>query len=114
VHGQIPKIAQKVVRPETLTFLELSLWDDETTTFTTKIIPHYFKDKFICRTISAWAADGPDKCKRTFSGSLVIKFPVFGGILEKTIIDQLKKNNDQNAVMVKAALTKRFGPPAAE
>ena len=112
VHGQIPKIAQKVVSPETLTFMELSLWDDETTTFTTKIVPHFFKDKFICRTTSAWAENGPNTSKRTFSGSLVIKFPLFGAILEKTIIDYMKKNNDQNAVLVRAALTKRFGPPA--
>lgn len=112
VHGQIPKIAQKIVRPETLTFQELTIWDDETTTFTTKIVPHFFKDKFICRTTSAWAANSAGNCKRTFAGSLVIKFPLFGAILEKTIIDHLKKNNDENAVMVRAALTKRFGPPS--
>jgi hypothetical protein len=111
VHGQIPKIAQKLIDPDKLTFLEQTVWDDETATFTTRIIPHFLKDKFDCRTTSAWSAIDANRAKRTFSGKLEIKIPIIGSIVEKTIIDYLKKNNDKNAVMVTKALLERFGPP---
>jgi hypothetical protein len=110
VHGQIPKIAQKIVSAETLTFVEESVWDDNARAFTTRIVPHFFKDKIICRTTSAWSAAGPNRAKRTFSGTLVIKFPIFGALLEKTIIDHLKKNNEENARILPKGLEKRFGP----
>ena len=112
VHGQIPKIAQKVIRPETLTFIEQTIWDDNTCMFTTRIIPHFFKDKLVCRSTSQWLPIGENKCRRTFQGNIEVKFPLFGKIMEKTIVDYMRKNNDENAVMVRKALEKRFGPPS--
>jgi hypothetical protein len=108
VHGQIPVIAQKIISPDKLTFEEQTIWDDNTQTFVTRIVPHFLKDKFDCRTASAWSACGDAKSRRTFSGTLIIKVPIIGPIMEKTIIDYLKKNNDKNAVLVTKALAQRF------
>ena len=33
VHGQIPKIAQKIIKPEMLTFFEETIWDDDEASF---------------------------------------------------------------------------------
>lgn len=111
VHGKIPKMAQKVIRPEMLTFIENTVWDDETTTFTTKIIPHFFKNQFDCRTQSKWGSAGEGKTVRKFQGNIIIKFPLIGPPVEKAIIQQLKANNDRNAVLVREALAERLGPP---
>jgi len=109
VHGQIPKIAQKILRPEMLTFVEESVWDDDDTTFRTKIIPHYLKDKLSCNTTSQWSAAGDGKARRRFGGELVLNIPIVGPVAEKTIVDYLKKNNDKNAVIVRKFLQEKFG-----
>lgn len=112
VHGQIPKIAQRIISPDKLTFTEESVWDDDTTTFTTKITPHYMASKFKCTTTSQWSAAGPVKARRSFKGRLEIYLPVIGPLLEMTIIDYLKKNNEKNAELVRKALSEKFGPPS--
>lgn len=113
VHGKIPSIAQKIIRPEMLTFIEDTVWDDNTTTFTTRIIPHFFKNQFICRTSSSWQSAGNSVTKRIFSGSLEIRIPIIGPPVEKAIIDQLKASNDKNAIMVRKALAEKIGSPTA-
>lgn len=112
VHGQIPKIAQKIISPEKLNFIEESVWDDQTQAFTVRILPHFFRKQITCRTVSTWSDhDGGKKARRVFGGTLEIHIPVIGPIMERTIIDYLKKNNDENAKMVRKALAQRFGPP---
>jgi len=49
VHGQMPRIVQKVVKPEMLTFVEDSVWDREALTYTAKIIPHHFNKQIDAR-----------------------------------------------------------------
>jgi len=112
VHGQIPKIAQRILRPEMLTFIEESVWDDDDATFRTKIIPHYLKDKIKCNTTSQWSAAADGNARRRFGGELVISIPIVGPVAEMTIIDYLKKNNDKNAVIVRKFLQEKFGPMA--
>lgn len=111
VHGQIPPIAQKLVSPEKMTFIERSVWDDDESAYRTKIEPHFFRNQLECSTISAWKDDGKGKTVRKFEGELKIKIPVIGPILEGTIVDYLKKNNDKNALIVKRFLNQRLGAP---
>lgn len=112
VHGQIPKVAQKIVSPDMLKFTEDTKWDNQSGAFTTKISPHFLKDNLSMSSISRWTAKGSNACIREYEGSLDIRIPILGPLLEKTIIDHLKKNTEQNAVMVRKALETRFGPPA--
>jgi len=112
VHGQIPRIAQKILTPDMLTFEEHTVWDDDDCSFTTKIVPHYMKDKFKCNTKSKWVPDGENKTVRQFGGVLEARVPVVGQVVEKTIVNYLKKNNDQNAKLVKKFLKQRLGPPS--
>ena len=111
VHGQIPKVAQKILTPEMLTFKEVTVWDDDDCSFTTEIVPRYMRDKFSCKTKSKWIPQGENRTLRKFGGNLSIKVPIIGQTVEKTIIGYLKKNNDQNADMVRKFLKEKFGPP---
>lgn len=108
VHGQIPPVAQKIVNPDMLTFTEKSVWDDDTSAFTTKIIPHVLKNQLNCQTVSTWEKDKDGKTVRSFKGDLTIKIPIIGPLLEKTVVDLLKKNNDKNAELVKEYLSEKF------
>ncbi len=111
VHGQIPRVAQRIIRPEMLTFIEESVWDDNDFSFTTKIIPHYLKDKIRCKTTSRYHVDGPKVTRRRFQGELRILLPIINTVVEKAIIEHLKKNNDENARMLRKILEERHGPP---
>lgn len=108
VHGQIPPVAQKLVNPDMLTFTEKTVWDDDQQSFTTKIIPHVLKNQLDCNTVSMWERDKNGKTVRTFRGDLTIKIPIIGPLLEKTVVDLLKKNNDKNAELVKEYLSEKF------
>lgn len=111
VHGQIPKVAQKVVSAEMLTFIEESTWDGTDGIFKTRIIPHFLKGTLTCTSTSKWFAAGPAATRREYAGVVEIRLPIIGGLLEKTIVDYLKKNTEENAAMVAEALALRLGAP---
>lgn len=111
VHGQIPQVAQKIIRPEMLNFIEHSVWDNEKYMFDTKIEPHFLKKQIICSTTSRWAKLTEGKSRRQFEGTLEIKIPLIGQLVEGAIIDHLKKNVEKGAVDLKNVFVKKVGPP---
>lgn len=111
VHGQIPPIAQKFIKPEMLTFVEDTVWDDNTSTFDVKVIPHFLKNSLTCYTKSKWGAANNIRTKRIVECAITVKIPIIGPILEKTILDYFKKNNDKSADAIIKGLTKRLGSP---
>jgi hypothetical protein len=113
VHGQIPAVAQKIIRPEMLTFCEDTVWDDDEGAFFTSIKPHVLKDVLKCTSVSRWSKFGDCVTQREYEGDIQVRLPVIGSIVEKTIMEQLKKNCEQNAKMVVEALTERIGPASA-
>ncbi len=112
VHGQIPKMAQKLFRPETLTFTESSVWDDDKCAFESRITPHYFKNLLTCKSTSAWRAAPDGGTERVFESTIIIAIPLIGLVMEQAIAEHFRKNNDISAALARKGLEKRFGPPA--
>ena len=113
VHGQIPKIAQKIIRPDMLTFTEETVWDDDLCSFTSKITPHFLGNTIYCVTSSTWSAGGENRARRHVESTITINIPVIGPVAEKAIVDHFKKNNDQSAELVRKHLALRYSQPAS-
>jgi len=107
VHGQIPPLAQKIFKPETLMFIEESVWDDDRCCFESRIIPHHFKNVMKVTSKSTWSAAPGGGAQRRIESSISINIPVVGPIAEKVIIEHFKKNNDQSAEMIRKNLAKK-------
>ncbi|HOO56337.1 MAG TPA: DUF2505 family protein [bacterium] len=110
VHGQIPKIARKLIKPEMLSFIESSVWDNEKYRFETKITPHYLKKLINCKTVSQWEKTGENSARRKFFGNLDVNIPVIGPVVEKAMLDQMKKNTDKGTVELRRIFEERIGP----
>jgi hypothetical protein len=109
VHGRIPKPAQRIIRPEMLTFTEHTVWNDDTCTFDSRIEPHYLKSIFKVRSHSRWSAHGSGKTRRHIETVVEVNIPFIGQLVERAIIDQLKKNTEKATEGAKKALARRLG-----
>jgi hypothetical protein len=94
-----------------LTFDEISTWDGTVGIFKTKIIPHFLKGALMYTSTSSWHNKNGTHTVREFEGVVDVKIPIIGGLLEKTIVDYLKKNTEENAKMAVEAFAERLGPP---
>ncbi len=94
-HGQIPKVAQKVVSPKMLTWIEESIWDKEKYIYSFKIKPFYFAKQIDCEGSTKFYSKGKNKCARLFDIKLRIHIPVVGLVLEMAILELLKKNEEE-------------------
>jgi len=108
-HAQIPPVLQKIVKPEMLTWYEHSVWDRQTKTYSFQIEPFYLKNKVKCGGKTSYTAKGGDKTQRTFEVELHVSIPVLGGVFESLIVQLLKKNEEQDYQLCRAALKKAFG-----
>lgn len=106
VHGQIPPLAQKIIKPEMLTFIEDSVWDRKTLTYSTKIIPHFFKQQVDCRHKVEFFDNGDGRTKRVLSGFFEFKVPIIGPLFEVVVIKYLKQNSDADFKLSSNALKK--------
>ncbi|MFA6449475.1 MAG: DUF2505 family protein [bacterium] len=112
VYGQLPKIAQKIFSPESLTFTENSVWDDDKCSFESRISPHYFKNALTCVLTSTWRAGAGGGAERQVDGAVSITIPIIGPVVEKAVGEHFRKNNDQSAELIRKGLTAKYGPPA--
>ena len=108
VHGQIPKIAQKMLRPEMLTFIEESVWDDDRCTFDSRILPHYFKNAITCESTSAWRESGAG-VERRIDSTVRVAIPIVGPVVEKAVVEAFRKNNDMSAGLIRKGLAEKLG-----
>lgn len=111
VYGQIPKLAQKIFSPESLTFTESSVWDDDKCAFESRITPHYFKNVLSCVSTSAWRAAAGGGTERHIESTVSIAIPIIGPAVEKAIVEHFKKNNELSAELIRKGLAKKFGSP---
>ncbi len=113
VHGQIPKAAQRIIRPEMLTFTEHTVWDDNDCTFESRIEPHFLKNIVKCTTRSKWSNAGAGLTHRHIEMLIEVKIPIIGQLVESTIIDHMKKNTEKSTEVLKKAFESRIGPQTA-
>ena len=104
VHGQIPRAAQRVVRPEMLTFIEDSVWDRKKLTYSAKIIPHFFKKQVNCRHKVEFFDNGDGRTRRVLSGFFEFKIPIVGQIFEPVVMKHLRQNAEEDLKMSNIAL----------
>lgn len=104
VHGQIPKLAQKLIKPDMLTFVEDSIWDRTTKVYSTKIIPHHFDKQVNCRHKVEFIDNGDGRTKRIISGFFEVKIPIIGPVFEMAVIGHIKQNAKEDYEISNKAL----------
>ncbi len=109
VHGQIPKLAQKILTPEMLTVTEKTVWDDDEARSCTHVIPLHFKHKVTFNITSAWKADAGGLAIREVQGVFSVDIPFVGSAIEKTVVQKLKQNNEENVALLKKHLARKLG-----
>lgn len=117
VHGQIPKLAQKLVKPDMLTFVEDSVWDRKTKTYSTKIIPHHFANKVNCRHKVEFKDNGDGRTQRIISGFFEVTIPIIGPVFEMAVIGHIKQNAQEDYNISNKALiayVQKNGDPHAD
>lgn len=118
VHGQIPKLAQKIIKPDMLTFIEDSVWDRKTLIYSTKIIPHHFKKVIDAHHKVEFFDNKDGRTKRILSGVFEVKIPLIGPIFEIAVLQQLKQNCEVDFKLgndaLKKYIAKNGDPNAAE
>lgn len=93
-HGQIPKIAQKVLKPDMLTWREVSKWDPNTMVYSFEIIPFFLRNVFYCKGKWTYREKG-NKVVQEMKGHLNFKVPIVGPIVEQAINKELMKNQQE-------------------
>jgi hypothetical protein len=117
VHGQLPKIAQKIIKPDMLTFLEDSVWDRKTRVYSAKIIPHHFKKQFDAHHRVEFYDNNDGRTRRVLKGVFEAKIPIIGPIFELAILKYLKENAESDFKISSISLTKyieKNGDPNAD
>lgn len=100
-HGHIPRVVQHLLKPKMLTWREISTWDPATRRYNYQIKTYYFTKVFNCRGYWAYEEIEPGKTSQKCIGTLNIRIPVFGPLIEKEIRKNLKKNWDKATARLK-------------
>ena len=92
--GEVPKVAQKLVQPDKLAWLDTATWDENEKTCRWEITPMFFRENVACRGVNFYRAEGPGKTRMEITGDLTIQSKGIPGIprlLEKKIAEQIEK-----------------------
>lgn len=104
--GEIPKVAQGIIKPDMLNWDDYAEWDDGTTSCQWEIKIRVFTEKFSCRGQNRISAEGPGQSRVTLSGKLEIDLRDIPGVprifasriapqVEAFIIALIKPNLEQ-------------------
>ncbi|MGI5865243.1 MAG: DUF2505 family protein [Myxococcales bacterium] len=105
----ISRIGTMQVRPEWMSWTEESRFDLHVHRVDYENVPHVPKIAEVMeqRGVIRFEEAGPGKCRRTVCGSLKIKMPLVGRIVEKVIYPNALKILDEEARLVNAWLAQR-------
>lgn len=78
--GEIPKVAQGVVKPDMLKWDDYASWTDATTSCRWTLGLHVFRDSFHCEGSTRLEADGPNRTRVTLSGTLEVSVKDIPGV----------------------------------
>ncbi len=98
----IQKIGPKKITPESLQWIEESSFDKNTKMMTFQNVPTNPKvrAKMTNTGTMTFRAQGANRCERTTSGELKVKFPLLGRIAEGIIAKNAKKMLDEEAAVL--------------
>lgn len=92
--GEVPKVAQKMVQPDKLTWLDTATWDENDKTCRWEITPMFFRESVSCRGVNYYKAESPSRTRLEITGDLVIQprgIPGVPRLLEKKVAEQIEK-----------------------
>ena len=96
---EVPSFARAKIKPEMLEWVEESTYDKERHRFDYRIVPNIperWHDRFKSHgSYSVTEVGG--KVRRVIDGEVTIKVTLVGGMAERYVIGQVKKNFDQEA-----------------
>lgn len=96
---EVPSFARGKIKPEMLEWVEESTYDRERHRFDYRIVPNIperWHDRFKSHGSYAVSEVG-GKVRRVIDGEVMIKVTLVGGMAERYVIGQVKKNFDQEA-----------------
>ena len=83
-HGQIPKALQHILRPEMLTWREISTWDPATRRYNFEVKTRYFTNMFTSKGYWEYISRGPNKTAQVCNGILEVNYPALTGEASNT------------------------------
>ncbi len=92
--GEIPKVAQGVVKPEMLRWDDFADWDDATTSCNWELKIRLFAEKFHCSGRTVLADEGAGRTRVTLTGTLELDMRDIPGVprfLAGTVAPQVEK-----------------------
>lgn len=92
--GEIPKVAQSIIKPEMVRWDDYAHWHDAATSCDWNIRTRMFTESVRCSGTTKLTADGPDRTKVVLQGTLELSLKDIPGvprILAGTIAPQVEK-----------------------
>jgi len=111
-HGKIPGFAKRFITREMTSWVEVSRYDRARARFDYEIqpsIPEKWRDRFESAgsyTLTP-AAGGAGKVHRVIDGRVVIRAAVVGGLAERFLVAEVKKNFEHEALGLQQHLLRR-------
>jgi hypothetical protein len=91
VVSDIPPKVRKVLK--VLEWMEESTWDPEGERFEWKVLPSVMPGKISCGG-EMFYEDKGGSTTRVVKGSIDVRIPIVGGVVEKVILDNIRRNYD--------------------
>ncbi|HND30359.1 MAG TPA: hypothetical protein PLA94_10185, partial [Myxococcota bacterium] len=92
--GEIPKVAQGIIRPEMLRWDDYAEWDDARSLVEWTIKIRVFSENFKCSGVNRFVEEGPGRTRVNLTGNLELSLKDIPGvprILAGTIAPQVEK-----------------------
>ena len=100
--GPIPKIAQKVIKPHMLSWIEDTVYDKKERVYQVKCTPHFFANRVENEATIKLLPDGQGGTRRVSEGVLELKIPRLAKKLaEKIISGHLNENAETEYQLLK-------------
>ncbi|MFH1537686.1 MAG: DUF2505 family protein [bacterium] len=106
--GFIPREVRHMLKPHMLSWIEESVYDKQLHKFRWKITPHFFSNVFKCYGTYTYHDESPTRMRREIIGTLTVSVPVLGGMIEKYIIGELRKNFEAEYKLTKDFIRKKL------
>ena len=105
--GDLPSAALAVLDPERLTWVEQLVFDLDSATATTRLVPDHYPDRLTCTGTYTFRAAGGSASIRRLDGNLRVRVPLVGGRVEQALVNGLQ----QHAVAEQELIDDRLQQP---
>jgi Protein of unknown function (DUF2505) len=107
--AELSSAVKRVVDPDKLTWVDESTYDLATHRGEHRIVPDNYGDRLQASYDESLTADGPDRSRRTATGSVKVRMPLVGGRVERAIVSGLEEHAAAEADLLNRWLAGRAG-----